>query len=111
MRLFYNLLVVTGIITIFWLLRRCYIRRTKLTPEELIERDERVRDLIRHSYKVQDRILQATSLAELGERDRDLDQFLETFAEICDPETLDRHRVRLQGFLDDRNVRLRARNF
>ena len=111
MRLFYNLLVVTGIITIFWLLRRHYIRRTKLSPEELIERDNQVRDLIRHSYQVQDHIRGAETLAELVECDHDLDQFLDTFTGIADPETLDRHRVRLQGFLDDRNVRLRARNF
>jgi len=111
MRLFYNLLVVTGIITIFWLLRRCYIRRTKLSPEELIERDNQVRDLIRHSYQVQDHIRGAETLAELTECDHEITQLLDTFAEICDPETLDRHRVRLQDSLDDRTARIRARNF
>ena len=106
-----NLLIIAAFILLVWLTRLYYLRKTKLTPREAVERDEQVRDLIRHSYHIREQITLAETMAEVEECKREILDLLDTFAGICAPETLDRHRVRLQDALDDKDVRIRARNF
>jgi hypothetical protein len=110
MTLAYNFLAIGLVTSIFLLFRFAWKAHREITREDRTELDQKARDLIKCSYEIREHIQRADTTTELNECGREVAWLLDTFAEICDPETLDRHRVRLQDALDDKASRIAAKN-
>jgi len=110
MRLIYNILAAGLVTSIFLLLRFAWKAHREMVTEDRGELDQKARDLIKCSYDIREHIHRADTTAELNECSREVTWLLDTFTEICDPETLDRHRVRLQDAMDDKASRIAAKN-